>query len=146
MLFDLAFDFASVGCLAIAKVDQATGTNLAEAAALLAAAGVSSIRIDDTPAMLVLRTVAMLANEAAEAVFHGVGNAKEVDQAMRFGANYPRGPLQWAQDIGVRRVLEVLEVLQAETGDDRYRASQLLRRVARSGGTFYGDAFGEAEN
>ena len=52
---------------------------------------------------------------------------------MTFGVNYPRGPLAWADAVGPRLILQVLEHLQAAYGDDRYRASQFLKRRVAAG-------------
>jgi len=80
------------------------------------------------PGMAVMRTVAMLANEAADAVNQGVCNAQAVDIAMQKGVNYPRGPLAWADAVGLAHVAAVLSNLAAIYGEDRYRVSPLLRR------------------
>ena len=80
----------------------------------------------------------MLANEAAEAVHAGVASAAAVDQAMRQGVNYPRGPLAWAEAIGLERVRDVLDHLAQAYGEDRYRASWLLRRKALAKQRFHG--------
>ena len=82
---------------------------------------------------MVLRTVAMLANEAADAVLQGVGTAADIDLAMCAGVNYPKGPLAWADAIGPRHVLTVLDHLAQAYGEDRYRASLLLRRHVAAG-------------
>jgi 3-hydroxybutyryl-CoA dehydrogenase len=78
--------------------------------------------------MAVMRTVAMLANEAADAVNQGVCSAQAVDIAMQKGVNYPRGPLAWTDAVGVAQVVTVLSNLAASYGEDRYRVSPLLRR------------------
>ncbi|MFJ4052963.1 3-hydroxyacyl-CoA dehydrogenase PaaH [Pseudomonas sp. NPDC089743] len=130
VLFDLALDYAKPGRLALGKADQADESALYVAAGLFQSLGWQVSAIDDTPALVVMRTVAMLANEGADAVMQGVASATDVDRAMRYGTNYPRGPLAWADSIGVRLVLHVLSMLQEHYGDDRYRPSALLRRHA----------------
>src|SRR3546814_12050423 len=85
--------------------------------------------VDDLPGLVVMRTVAMLANEAAEAVHVGVASRDDIDSAMKFGVNYPMGPLAWAEKIGARHVLSTLDALHAAYGDDRYRPSLMLRRL-----------------
>ncbi|HVE78599.1 MAG TPA: 3-hydroxyacyl-CoA dehydrogenase family protein, partial [Gemmatimonadaceae bacterium] len=82
--------------------------------------------------------VAMLINEAVDAVLLGVASPHDIDLAMTKGVNYPRGLLAWADDLGAGVVLARLEALQAEYGEDRYRPSALLRRRARDGGRFLG--------
>jgi 3-hydroxybutyryl-CoA dehydrogenase len=89
--------------------------------------------MDDVPALAVMRTVAMLANEAADAVNQGVCSAQAADLAMQKGVNYPRGPLAWADMVGVRHIVSVLENLAASYGEDRYRVSPLLRRREQGG-------------
>ena len=92
--------------------------------------GKNVLRIADYPGLLVWRTVAMLANEALDAVQKGVANADDIDTAMRLGVNYPRGPLAWGESLGWRRVLRLLENLQQHYGEERYRPSALLRQKA----------------
>src|SRR4029077_2974500 len=81
------------------------------------------------------RILAMLLNEAVDAVFWGVATAADLDVAMVKGVNYPRGLIEWAEEVGYRVVLERLEGLQAEYGEDRYRPSPLLRPASASRGT-----------
>ena len=84
------------------------------------------------------RVLAMLINEAVDAVFWGVATPADIDVAMTKGVNYPRGLIAWAEELGYRVTLERLERLQAEYGEDRYRPSPLLRRLAANGGTLRG--------
>ncbi len=92
--------------------------------------GKKVLRIADYPGLLVWRTVAMLANEALDAVQKGVACAEDIDTAMRLGVNYPRGPLAWGESLGWGRVLRLLENLQQHYGEERYRPSALLRQKA----------------
>jgi 3-hydroxybutyryl-CoA dehydrogenase len=80
------------------------------------------------------RVVAMLVNEAVEAVHLRVASAEDIEVAMTRGVNYPKGLLAWGDAIGPATVLARLEALHQDTGDDRYRASVLLRRRVREGG------------
>jgi 3-hydroxybutyryl-CoA dehydrogenase len=82
---------------------------------------------------IVDRIVAMLINEAADAVYWRVASAPDIELAMTKGVNYPRGLLRWGNEIGPDIVLDRLAALQAEYGDDRYRPSPLLVRAARGG-------------
>jgi 3-hydroxybutyryl-CoA dehydrogenase len=86
---------------------------------------------------IVERILAMLINEAAEAVAGGIGSAADVDLAMTKGVNYPKGLLAWANELGVSNVLDTLQRLQSEYGEDRYRPSPLLKRMAREGRRFH---------
>lgn len=80
------------------------------------------------------RVLAMLVNEAADAVQMRVASPEDIELAMTKGVNYPKGLLAWGDEIGASAVLATLESLQQEYGEDRYRPSPLLRRVARSNG------------
>jgi 3-hydroxybutyryl-CoA dehydrogenase len=80
---------------------------------------------------LVDRTLAMLVNEAVEAVYMRVASAADIETAMTKGVNYPKGLLAWGDEIGPATILARLEALQDEYGEDRYRPSLLLRRRVR---------------
>lgn len=82
---------------------------------------------------IVDRVLAMLVNEAVEAVHLGICSVDDVELAMTTGVNYPRGLLSWGDEIGAATVLARLQGLQYETGDDRYRPSVRLRRLAQAG-------------
>ncbi|MDP3939412.1 MAG: 3-hydroxyacyl-CoA dehydrogenase family protein, partial [Deltaproteobacteria bacterium] len=88
---------------------------------------------------ILTRVLSMLINEAADALFWNVATRQDIDLAMVKGVNYPKGLLHWADEVGVERVLDTLCDLQGEYGEDRYRPSPLLRRMARDGATFAGD-------
>jgi len=80
---------------------------------------------------IVDRTLAMLINEAVDAVHHRVASPGDIETAMTRGVNYPRGLLAWGDEIGPPAILHRLEALQDEYGEDRYRPSVLLRRRVR---------------
>jgi 3-hydroxybutyryl-CoA dehydrogenase len=79
------------------------------------------------------RIVAMLVNEACEAVFHGVASAADVELAMTKGVNYPQGLLAWGDALGPQRLVDTLRALQQELGPERYRPSAHLVRCAAEG-------------
>lgn len=83
------------------------------------------------------RIVVMLINEAADARFLQVASAEDIDRAMTKGVNYPKGLLAWADEWGAEECVRRLDALQAEYGEDRYRCSPLLRRMARNGERFF---------
>jgi 3-hydroxybutyryl-CoA dehydrogenase len=83
------------------------------------------------------RILAMLINEAADAVFMNVASVKDVDLAMTNGVNYPKGLLEWADELDPSRVLDWMSSLQVEYREDRYRPNPLLKRKVRNGETFY---------
>ncbi len=85
---------------------------------------------EDLPALIVMRTVCLLINEAGDAIENGVCNENDVDLAMQKGVNYPIGLLAWANIIGIEHVVETLDNLHQWFGDDRYRVSPWLRARA----------------
>jgi 3-hydroxybutyryl-CoA dehydrogenase len=86
---------------------------------------------------IVDRILAMLINEASDAVFMNVATVKDVDLAMTKGVNYPKGLLKWADEIGLQVVLDRISRLQTEYREDRYRPNPLLKRKVRNNETFY---------
>lgn len=83
------------------------------------------------------RIVIMLINEAADARFLNIASTEDIDRAMTKGVNYPKGLLAWADEWGAEKCVRRMDALQAEYGEDRYRCSPLLRRMAREGARFY---------
>jgi len=79
----------------------------------------------------------MLANEAADAVNQGVCSAVAADAAMRLGVNYPKGPLAWADSVGLPSIHTVLVHLGNSYGEDRYRISPLIARHVFAGKPFH---------
>ncbi len=86
---------------------------------------------------IVWRILAMLINEASDALFLKIATRDDIDLAMTKGVNYPKGLLSWADEIGVDNVLKILEELQKEYCEDRYRPSPLLKRMVTMKKTFY---------
>lgn len=137
VLFDLCLDYATTPRIALARADQCDDAAYALVVGTLQKAGLTVSGIDDVAGMLALRTVAMLANEASDGVLAGIGTAPDVDTAMRYGTNYPKGPLAWADQLGIAFVVEVLANLRDHYGEERYRTSPLLQRKNHNGETFH---------
>jgi 3-hydroxybutyryl-CoA dehydrogenase len=87
--------------------------------------------ITDSPGLVLPRIVGMLANEAAFAAGEGVADFDTIDKAMQLGTNYPHGPLAWAKGLGFTKVVNLLDHLHREFGEERYRVAPLLRRWSR---------------
>ncbi|MDC7785315.1 3-hydroxyacyl-CoA dehydrogenase PaaC [Rhodoplanes sp. TEM] len=137
ILFDLALDYATAGRIAIAAADQAPAGACATAAGFFQALGKTVSVLDDAPGLAVMRTVAMLVNEAADAAHQRVGSVADIDLSMLKGVNYPRGPLAWCDTLGAARITAVIDALAAAYGEDRYRTAPLLRRHALTGRPFH---------
>ena len=83
------------------------------------------------------RLIVMLINEAADTLFLNIASAKDIDNAMTKGVNYPKGLLAWADELGIDWCVNTLDDLYHEYHEDRYRCSPILRRMAREGGRFF---------
>jgi 3-hydroxybutyryl-CoA dehydrogenase len=130
IVVDRVLDPAAATAIAIAPSDGCPPAAVSEATGLLQAAGLNVFLIDDTPGLIVTRTVAMLANLAADALACRVASEPDIDTAMRLGVNYPLGPLAWARQWGIADVLHILDSLENWYRDGHYRPSPLLRRAA----------------
>ncbi|PUA16337.1 3-hydroxyacyl-CoA dehydrogenase [Glaciimonas sp. PCH181] len=139
VLFDLALDYDTATLVAIAKADQASDHALAVAAGFFQKLGKKVVVLDDAPGLIVMRTVAMLCNEAAEMVQQAIATTEAVDLAMVNGVNYPRGPLAWGDAIGLTCIRNVIQNLAISYGEDRYRVAPLLRRMTAANRTFYAE-------
>jgi 3-hydroxybutyryl-CoA dehydrogenase len=113
--------------LAFAVSAHASDAWRAQADAWLAALGFAPLPLADAPGLVVARTIAMLINEAADAVQQGVCDAAGADAAMKLGVNYPQGPFEWLAHWSAREVVALLDALDAHYRGERYRASPWLR-------------------
>ncbi len=131
LLLDLARDYSTTHTVGATGPEEA----LAQLAAVLRPAQIEVIALADVAGLVLMRTVACLANEAADVMTWTGTTAVDIDIAMRLGTAYPIGPLAWADAIGVSRVVQVLANLQAHYGDARYRRSPLLaaKHFAKAG-------------
>jgi 3-hydroxybutyryl-CoA dehydrogenase len=136
VVVDLAFDFLTSNVVAVARAATCSDEAYHEAVGLLQGVGYTVIRLRDLPALAVMRTVATLVNEAADVVNQGVCSVADLDAAMEKGVNYPRGPLAWADKVGVKKIQIVLKNMSGFYGEDRYRISPLLNEMVLTGKNF----------
>lgn len=122
------FPVVASTALAYAVHPLATEAWVAEAISWLASLGFAPQRLSDCPGLVVTRTLAMLVNEAADAVLQGVCTAEGADIAMKLGVNYPAGPFEMLDDWSVAGVCSVLVALDSHYRGERYRVSTWLRR------------------
>ncbi len=102
---------------------------------LLGALGKHVAWVGDAPGLVLGRIVCQVINESAFAFGEGVGEAADIDTGMKLGLSHPRGPLEWADAIGIDHVLDVLGALCREYREERYRPAPALRRLAAAGRT-----------
>ena len=124
----LALPVLADSALAYAVAEGSSEAWRRQAAAWLAALGFAPLRLADVPGLAVARTVAMLINEAADAVQQGVCTPEGADTAMKLGVNYPAGPFEWLAHWRVAEVVALLDALDAHYRGERYRVSPWLRR------------------
>jgi 3-hydroxybutyryl-CoA dehydrogenase len=102
---------------------------------LLASLGKHVAWVGDAPGLVLGRIVCQVINESAFAFGEGVGEAADIDTGMLLGLSHPRGPLEWADAIGLDHVLSVLQALSREYREERYRPAPALRRLVAAGRT-----------
>ncbi|MEM8985853.1 MAG: 3-hydroxyacyl-CoA dehydrogenase [Pseudomonadota bacterium] len=126
-VIDWMRDPAAAEVIAFAASDEK-----AREAALALAALVrkKAVEVSDRPGLVVFRTLAQLANCAADAVRDKVADAEAIDKAMRYGVNYPFGPMGWAETFGASRLAAALDRIADATGESMYRPNEVLRRLA----------------
>lgn len=95
--------------------------------------GKTPVEVAEAPGFVVNKLLIPMINEAACLVEQGVASAKDIDTAMCLGANHPMGPLALGDFIGLDVCLSIMDTLYSETGDNKYRASLLLRKMVRGG-------------
>lgn len=86
--------------------------------------------VEDRVGLVTPRVVCMIINEAYMAAEEGTASRKDINIAMRLGTNYPKGPFEWCEEIGIRQVYGVLDAVYKATGNERYKISPLLAQEA----------------
>ncbi|HEV3046506.1 MAG TPA: 3-hydroxyacyl-CoA dehydrogenase NAD-binding domain-containing protein [Solirubrobacteraceae bacterium] len=117
----------------LTRSESSSPVAAARAERFFAALGKHVEWVGDAPGLTLGRIVCQVINESAFALGEGVGSASDIDTGMVLGLSHPRGPLEWADAIGLEHVLAVLGALFEEYGEERYRPATALRRLVRTG-------------
>jgi 3-hydroxybutyryl-CoA dehydrogenase len=128
--------FSPVPAMRLVEVIKGEKTSEATLKAALDMAeklGKTPITVADVPGFIVNRFMCLMYNEAASLIEKGVCTAKDIDTAMKLGANHPMGPLEISDMAGVDIVLDALESLYAASGDERYKPVQLIKDMVAQG-------------
>jgi 3-hydroxybutyryl-CoA dehydrogenase len=125
-----------VPLMTLVEIIRGLGTSdetTATAVAVCRRLGKTPIEAKDSPGFISNRILCPMINEAIFALQEGVGTAEAIDSVMKLGMNHPMGPLTLCDLIGLDVVLYVMEVLQRDLGEDKYRPAPLLRRMVDAG-------------
>ena len=95
--------------------------------------GKTPVQVNEAAGFVVNRILIPMINEAAFIKMEGVSDVAGIDAAMKLGANHPMGPLELGDFIGLDICLAIMDVLYNETGDSKYRACPLIRKMVRGG-------------
>jgi 3-hydroxybutyryl-CoA dehydrogenase len=117
----------------LTRSDSSSPVAAARAERFFQALGKHVAWVGDAPGLVLGRIVCQVINESAFALGEGVGGAQDIDAGMVLGLSHPRGPLAWADAIGLDHVLMVLESLCEEYREERYRPAPALRRLVHAG-------------
>jgi 3-hydroxybutyryl-CoA dehydrogenase len=131
--FHLLSPLAQAGLVELTRGEGSSPVAAARAERFFAALGKHVAWVGDAPGLVLGRIVCQVINESAFALGEGVGTGRDIDTGMVLGLNHPRGPLEWADTIGLDRVLAVLEALCAEYREERYRPAPVLQALVRGG-------------
>jgi 3-hydroxybutyryl-CoA dehydrogenase len=131
--FHLVSPLAEAGLVELTRGEGSSPVAAARAERFFAALGKHVAWVGDAPGLVLGRIVCQVINESAFALGEGVGTGRDIDTGMVLGLNHPRGPLEWADAIGLDSVLAVLEALCEEYREERYRPAPVLQRLVRAG-------------
>ncbi len=118
------------GLIELARSRPTSDTALSAARGFVESLGKEVVLVQDCVGLVLPRILCMLVNEAYFAMREGVATAGDIDSAMKLGTNYPHGPVEWGDRMGIRHVHAVVEALYRHYGEDRYRVAPMLQQAS----------------
>jgi len=119
--------FSDAKGIEITKTNFTSQKNFEKVRALFESLGKEVHSVADRPGMISMRIITMIINEAYLVLQEGTSNKDDIDTAMKLGTNYPYGPIEWSEKIGIELVYNILKSMFDTYGDDRYRITPLLK-------------------
>ncbi|MGH2574354.1 MAG: 3-hydroxyacyl-CoA dehydrogenase family protein [Ignavibacteria bacterium] len=129
--------FSKSNLLEIAPSKITDGKILKNTENFLKSANINYTIVPDRVGLVFPRILSMLINEAAQVYAEKIASLEDIDTAMKLGTNYPFGPLEWADKIGIDLICNLLESLHRDFGEDRYKPHQLLKEIVNNKKVFY---------
>src|SRR4030095_1801815 len=124
--------FSKAGLLEIVPSKITDDAILQNAENFLNESGLSFAKVPDRPGLVFPRIISMIINEAVQVYAEKIASKEDIDTAMKLGTNYPFGPLEWADKLGIDLVYQVLYSLQSYYGEDRYRPHPALKEMVNT--------------
>jgi len=93
--------------------------------------------VPDKAGLVFPRTLAMIINEAAQVYSEQIATKEDIDTAMKLGTNYPFGPLEWTDRLGIDLIYNVLSAMRSESGEERYKPHPVLKEMSNLKEKFY---------
>jgi 3-hydroxybutyryl-CoA dehydrogenase len=119
--------FSSSPGIELARTNLSDQTRFNDVISLFNQIGKEVFLSPDRAGMISMRIISMIINEAFLVMQEGTSNKNDIDTAMRLGTNYPLGPIEWADKLGIELVYHTIEAMNNEFGEDRYRITPLLK-------------------
>lgn len=119
--------FSEAKGIEVTKTNFTSEKSFEKVKALFEGLGKEVQSVADRPGMISMRIITMIINEAYLVLQEGTSNKDDIDTAMKLGTNYPYGPIEWSEKIGIELVYNILKSMFDTYGDDRYRITPLLK-------------------
>lgn len=129
--------FSKAKLIEIAPSKITDASILKNAESFLSSATVNYSIVPDRVGLVFPRIISMIINEAAQVYSEQIASKEDIDTAMKLGTNYPFGPLEWADKLGIELVYNILSAMQNEFGEDRYRPHPVLKEMINLKTGFY---------